>query len=201
MEKFFGISSTKDVIGKTKNSLEGFSSMIHDDLNIDENLYLITDNSKLIFEKYRKKLENIIKSKENITKKRLFKKILLILSSTKNGKKYFLNIKDNEQRQKALEQLKKFKLSRILMELSTKGNVYEDNIVENILLLICQIILEFLKYVENIEIENIFNQINKYHKERPKINENKTEDKYNNLLINYIIKYKNQKKIEIFYIS
>ena len=40
LEKFFGISSTKDVIGKTKNSLEGFSSMIHDDLNIDENLYL-----------------------------------------------------------------------------------------------------------------------------------------------------------------
>ena len=84
------------------------------------------------------------------------------------------------------------------MELSTKGNVYEDNIVENILLLICQIILEFLKYVENIEIENIFNQINKYHKERPKIVENQTEDEYFDLLINSIIKYKNQKGIEIF---
>ena len=198
LEKFFGSSSTKYILGKTKNSLEGFNSIIQDDLNIDENLYLITDNSKLIFEKYRKKLENIIKSKENITKKRLFKKILLILSSTNNGKKFFLNTKDNEQRQKALDQLNKYKLSRILMELSTKGNVYEDNIVENILLLICQIILEFLKYVENIEIENIFSQINKYHKERPKIVENQTEDDYFDLLINSIIKYKNQKGIEIF---
>ena len=143
-------------------------------------------------------MENIIKSKENITKKRLFKKILLILSATKNGKKYFLNIKDNEQRQKALEQLKKFKLSRILMELSTKGNVYEDNIVENILLLICQIHLEFLKYIENIEIENIFKQINKYNKNRPQIAENQKEDEYFDLLINSIIKYRNDKDIEYF---
>ena len=50
-EKFFGASLTKNILGRSKNSGDGFSAIINDDLNIDENFYLITDNSKLIFEK------------------------------------------------------------------------------------------------------------------------------------------------------
>ena len=187
LEKFFGYSAAKDILGRTKDSGDIFNIIYKNDLSLDENFYLITDNSKLTFEKYRKKLQIITKSKENITKKRLFKKILLILSSQKNGKKYFLNIKDTERRQKALEQLNKYQLSRILMELSTKGNVYEDNITENILLLICDIFLEFLKYIENLEMDHIFNQINKFNKQRQNILENQSEDEYLDILINSII--------------
>ena len=192
LDKFFGLSLTKDILGRTKYSKDDFNSILSDDLNIDENFYLITDNSKLIFEKYRKKLDIILKSKENITKKRLFKKILLILSSQKDEKQYFLNIKDNERRQKASYQLNQYELSNILMELSTKGNVYEDNIVENILLMICEIFLEFLKYTENLEMEFIFKQINKLSKTRPAMAENQSKDEYFDLLINSIIKNKTE---------
>ena len=186
------MSLTKDILGRTKYSKDDFNSILSDDLNMDENFYLITDNSKLIFEKYRKKLDIILKSKENITKKRLFKKILLILSSQKDEKQYFLNIKDNERRQKASYQLNQYELSNILMELSTKGNVYEDNIVENILLMICEIFLEFLKYTENLEMEFIFKQINKLSKTRPAMAENQSKDEYFDLLINSIIKNKTE---------
>ena len=189
---------TKNILGRSKNSGDGLSEIINDDLDIDKNFYLITDNSKLIFEKYRKKLENIIKSKENITKKRLFKKILLIVASQKVGKQYYLNIKENEKRQKALEQINEYELSRILMELSTKGNVYEDNLIKNILLMICEIFLEFLKYKENLEIQNIYNQINKFSADRPKIADNQTEDEYYDLLINSIIKFKSEDMQEPF---
>ena len=195
-EKFFGLTLTKNILGRSKNSGNSLTSIINDDLNIDENFYLITDNSKLIFEKYRKKLENILRSKENITKKRLFKKILLILSSLKDGNKFFINIKDNEQRKKAFEQLNQYELSRILMELSTKGNVYEDNIIENILLMICKIFTEFLIYNENLEIEKVFLQINKFNVSRPKKGENQTEDEYYDLLINSIVKIKKEGEIE-----
>ena len=195
-EKFFGLTLTKNLLGRSKNSGNSLSSIINDDLNMDENFYLITDSSKLIFEKYRKKLENILRSKENITKKRLFKKILLILSSLKDGKKYFMNMKDNEQRKKAFEQLNQYELSRILMELSTKGNVYEDNIIENILLMICKIFSEFLIYNENLQIEKVFLQINKFNVQRPNKGENQTEDEYFDLLINSIIKIKNENETE-----
>ena len=191
LEKFFGYSVAKDILGRTKDSGDIFNTVYKDDESLDKNYYLLTDNSKLIFEKYRKKLKNITKSKENITKKRLFKIILLILSSQKNEKKYFLNIKDTERRQKAFEQLNKYQLSRILMEISTKGNVYEDNITENILLLICDIFLEFIKYIENLEIDHIFNQINKFNRQRQNIQENQSEDEYFDFLINSIIKYNN----------
>ena len=198
LENFFGFSLKKDIFGRSKNLINYFNTKITDDLNTDENFYLITDNSKLIIEKYRKKLENMKKSKENITKKRLFKKILLILSSQKGGKKYFLNIQENEQRQKALFQLNQYELSRILLELSTKGNVYEDNIVQNILLLVCDIFLEYLKFTENIEMENIFNQINKFNKKRPNIGEDQSKDEYYDLLINSIIKYNTGEENEFF---
>ena len=82
------------------------------------------------------------------------------------------------------------------MELSTKGNVYEDNIIENILLMICKIFTEFLIYNENLEIEKVFLQINKFNVSRPKKGENQTEDEYYDLLINSIVKIKKEGEIE-----
>ena len=192
LDKFFGASLTKNILGKNENIEDDLSSIINDDINFDEKIYLITDNSKLIFEKYRKKLENIQKSRDNITKKRLFKKILIILSYQKEGNQYFMSRKTTEKRQKALEQLNLYGLSKILMELSTKGNVYEDNIIENILLMICGIFLEFLKYKENLDIENIFEQISKYNRQRPKIVQEQSEDNYFDHLINSIVTFKKE---------
>ena len=78
------------------------------------------------------------------------------------------------------------------MELSTKGNVYEDNIIENILLMICKIFTEFLIYNENLEIEKVFIQINKFNEQRPRQGENQTKDDYYDLLINSIVRIKKE---------
>ena len=64
--------------------------------------------------------------------------------------------------------------------------------------MICEIFLEFLKYKENLEIQNIYNQINKFSADRPKIADNQTEDEYYDLLINSIIKFKSEDMQEPF---
>ena len=188
-EKYFGFYSTKEIIGKNKTLDDKFNTIINDDLEITENLYLISDNSKLTFEKYRKKLEKIIKSKGNLTNKAKFKKILLILSSHNDIRQDQYNIRESEQRKKSLDNLEQYDISTILLELSLKGNVYEDNIIDNILLMISQTFLEFLKYIENLEIEKVFVNINKLSKKRPEIHENQSEDDYYDKLLNLITKY------------
>ena len=50
--------------------------------------------------------------------------------------------------------------------------------------MICKIFTEFLIYNENLEIEKVFLQINKFNVSRPKKGENQTEDEYYDLLIN-----------------
>ena len=54
LEKFFGLSIERDILGRSKSSENGLNSEVIDDSSNDESFYLITDNSKLIFEKYKK---------------------------------------------------------------------------------------------------------------------------------------------------
>ena len=182
LEKFFGASLTDEILGRNKNLADDLNT----DNSINENLYLITDNSKLIFEKYRKKLEKIIKSKENISQKKLFKNIFLILISQKSERKFILNMENYRDRTRSMERLNQYDLSQILMEISISGNVDQKTMNDEILFMISDIFLEFLQYIENLEIDKVFNNIKKLTKDQTKRKQGQSDEDFYEDLINSI---------------
>ena len=187
LEKFIGISS-KEIIGPSNNIILSLSMIKNDVLETNDNLYLISDSSKLIFEKKRKKLEKIIRTKENISKKKLFKELFLIFISRKAEKKFFLDYENNKYRQKILDKLRQYELSQILMEISISRNNEYNSSIDDILFLISGIFLEFLQYIENLEIDKVFNKIEELNKSQIKINPGQNEDEFYDDLICSIVK-------------
>ena len=164
LEEFLGFSLTKEIIGTNKNIVYSLNMIKNDSLDINDSLFLISDNSKLIFEKKRKKLEKIIKTKEIINKNKLFKELFLIFISQKEEKKYFLDYENNKYRQRTLDKLRKYELSQILMEISISRNNEHKSIRDDILFLITDILLEFLQYIENLEIDKVYQKIEELNK-------------------------------------
>ena len=185
LEKFFGASLTDEILGRNRNLVDNLNT----DNSLKEKLYLITDNSKLIFEKYRKKLEKIIKSKENISQKKLFKNIFLVLISQRSERKFILNMENYRDRTRSMERLNQYNLSQILMEISISGNVDQKTMNDEILFMISDIFLEFLQYIENLEIDKVFNKIKELSKEQiTKRKEQTDEDFYENIIDSIVIR-------------
>ena len=190
LEEFLGFSLTKEIIGTNKNIVYSLNMIKNDSLDINDSLYLISDNSKLIFEKKRKKLEKIIKTKEIISKKKLFKELFLIFISQKEEKKYFLDYENNKYRQRTLDKLRKYELSQILMEISISRNNEHKSIRDDILFLITDILLEFLQYIENLEIDKVYQKIEELNRLQIKQKPRQTEEEFYDNLILSIVKNK-----------
>ena len=190
LEKYIGFSFTKELYTTRKNAIYILNIFKKDNLQTNDDLYLISDSSKLVFEKYKKKLLKVIKSKENISNKNLFKQLFLIFISQKEEKKLFLdfeNIENSKYRQRTLEKLKQYELSQILMELSISRNNEHKTIIDDILFLISDIFLEFFKYIENLEINKIFNKIDILNRNKIKKAEGQPENEFYDKLINSIV--------------
>ena len=189
LEKYISFSFTKEILDTKNDAIYSLNIIKNDKLETNYDLSLITDSSKLVFEKYKKKLIKVIKSKENISKKNLFKELFLIFISQKEEKKYFLDYENSKYRQKTLDKLKEYELSQILMELSISKNNEHKTIIDDILFTISDIFLEFFKYIEYLEINKAFNKIGELNKSKIKRREDQNEDEfYDNLMISLVKK-------------
>ena len=159
LNKFISFSLAKEILG-SKSVVSGENDIKDSNIKTNNNLYLISDNSKLILEKYRKKINKVIKSKENTSKKKLFKELFLIFISPKDENKSFLDYETNKFRKSSLDKLRQYELSQILMELSISKNNEHKSIIDDILFLISDIFSEFLEYLENLQIEEVYKKIN-----------------------------------------
>ena len=186
LEKFIVFSLTKEILG-SKNIDSVLNIIKNDRLETNDNIYLISDNSKLIFEKYRKKLKQLIKSKENISKKRLFKELFSIFISPKEEKKIFLDSETKKYSQRTLNKLRQYELSQILMEISVSKNNEHKSIIDDILFLISDIFTEFLQYLENLDIDKVYNKIYDFSKSNITKKNSKRNDKfYDNLILSIV---------------
>ena len=188
LENYIGLSETRDNF-TNNNILDCLNKIKNDSLDTEDKLYLISDKSKLIFEKKRKKLEKIIKSKENISKKKLFKELFLIFISQKEEKNFVLDYESYKYRQRTLDKLRDYELSHILLETSISRNNDHKVIIDDILFLISDIFLEFLQYIENLEIEKVYGKINEIvSKNKIKKDEKQSEDEFYDILINSLVR-------------
>ena len=191
-EKYISFSFAKEILGTKNDAINNLNNIKNDKLETNYDLYLITDSSKLVFEKYKKKLITVIKSKENISKKKLFKELFLIIISQKEDKKFFLDYENSKYRQRTLDKLREYELSQILMELSISKNNEYKTIIDDIYFMICDIFLEFFKYIEYLEINKAFNKIDELNKSQIKKKEKQTENEfYDDLMISLVKKDEN----------
>ena len=190
LDKYIGVSSDE----KENKDIKDILDIIHNDsLNTNDDLYLISDNSKLIFEKYRKKLEKILKYQDNLSQKKLFKNLFSILISQNEGKNYYMNMESYKDRKRSIEKLKKYDLSNILMEISINRNLDQKSMIDEILFMISDIFLEFLLYIEKLKIDEVFNKIYKLSKDHSKGIDDQPEEEFCNNLINSLTEENKEK--------
>ena len=151
LDKCIGISKDEKI---KENLSESLSSVFNDKLNLKEQLFLLNDKFQLLFVKMKKKLENAIKTKEVKKSKELFKD-LFFKATAKENKIYSGNMMTKNLKRKSMLKLKKFNLSHILIEISINSNREQETYLNEIMLLISTIFLEFLQYIESLSIEEL----------------------------------------------
>ena len=159
LDKCIGISKDEKI---KENLSESLSSVFNDKLNLKEQLFLLNDKFQLLFVKMKKKLENAIKTKEVKKSKELFKD-LFFKATAKENKIYSGNMMTKNLKRKSMLKLKKFNLSHILLEISINSNSEQETYLNEIMLLISTIFLEFI-------IDEIVKTNNENYNVVPKIN-------------------------------
>ena len=151
LDKYIGISKNEKINGNLAESLE---TIVNDQLDLKEPLFLVTDNFQFLFEKLRKKLENTIKNKEVKNLKKLFKD-LFGTAVAKENKSYITDTISRNLKNKSLNKLKKYNLSHILLEISINSNKEQKTIINEIMFMMTEIFLEFLQYIESLSIDEV----------------------------------------------
>ena len=151
LDKYIGMSKIDKIDGKLNESL---NSILDDQLELKEPLFLVTDNFQFLFQKFRKKLENTIKNKEIKNLKKVFKD-LFGTAVAKEEKNYITDSLSRNLKRKSVNKLKNLNLSHILLEISINSNKEQKTIINEIMFMMTDIFLEFLQYVESLSIDEV----------------------------------------------
>ena len=151
LDKCIGLSKDEKI---NMNLSESLSSVLNDKLILKEHLFIVNDKFQLLFQKVKKKLENAIKTKEGKKSKELFKD-LFFKATEKEYKIYSGNMMTKNLKRKSMLKLKKYNISQILFEISINSNMEQETFLNEIMLLISTIFLEFLKYIESLSIDEL----------------------------------------------
>ena len=155
LDKYVGISKNEHMEGNIKESL---NSILNDQLILKEELFLVNEKFQFLFQKLKKKIENIIKKKEMKNLKKLFK-YLFGKAIAKEDKSSMSNSIVRNLKRKSLNKLKKYNMSHILLEISINSNKEQKSIISDIIYMISSIFSEFLKYIESLIIEELGNNL------------------------------------------
>ena len=155
LDKYIGISKYEKIEGNLNESL---NSILDDELLLKEELFLVNDKFQFLFQKLKKKLENIIKKKAVKNLKEFFKD-LFGKAIAKEDKSSFSNAMIRNLKRKSTYKLKKYNLSHILLEISMNSNKERKTIISDIMYMISNIFYEFLKYIESLSIEELGNNL------------------------------------------
>ena len=151
LDKYIGISKDEKIKGNLSESL---NSVLNDQLNLKEDIFLVNDKFLFLFQKFKKKMENTIRNKEVKNLKELFKD-LLGKATAKEDKGYLGNIITRNLKRKSMNILKQYNPRNILLEMSINSNKEQKTIINEIMYMISTIFLEFLKYIETLSIEEL----------------------------------------------
>ena len=192
LDKYIGISKDE----KYKGNLGGtLNSILNDQLNLKEEIYIVNDKFQFLFQNLKKKLEITIRNKEVKNLKELFKD-LFSKAIAKEDKGSLGNSRARNLKKKSMNKLKKYNLSNILLEISINSNKEQKTILSEIMNMIANIFYEFLQYIESLSIEelgtNLFELKNIY---------DGNSNKFETIIIEEIIKtnndnYKEEPKIK-----
>ena len=149
LHKYIGMSSNEEVNEKLTESL---NTILNEELDLKNPLFLITDGFQFLFQNLRKKLENTIKNKEVKNLKKEFKD-LFGTAVAKEEKSYANNTISRNLQRKSVIKLKNYNLSHIILELSINTNKEQKTIINEIMIMMTEIFLEFLQYIESLSID------------------------------------------------
>ena len=182
LDKYIGMSSNEEINEKLTKSL---NSILNDQLDLKDPLFLITDNFQFLFQKLKKKLENTIKNNEVKNLKKEFKD-LFGTAVAKEDKNYINDSFTRNLKRKSVIKLKNYNLSHIILEFSINTNKEQKTIINEIMIMMTEIFLEFLQYVESLSID----EAGKNLLELKKIYNGKEKD-FERLIIQQVIKKNN----------
>ena len=160
LEKLIG--SSKENNSKFINDneiLESLNSIENDELNLKNPMILVSENFQYVFLKYKNLLEREIKKKRE--KGNNVKRFLDILSEICDKERIQKNKYDSRMEEitkQNIKILRNFNLKGVLMDVSINTDKNNENINNMILLIIEEIILEFLDYLEYSTIEDFGNE-------------------------------------------
>ena len=149
LDKYIGMSANEDINGRLTQSL---NSILNDQLDLKDPLFLVTDNFQFLFQKFRKKLETTIKTHEVKNLKKEFKD-LFGTAVAKEDKSYISNTINRNLKRKSVIKLKNYDLSHIILEFSINSNKEQKTIINEIMIMMTEIFLEFLQYIESLCID------------------------------------------------
>ena len=188
LDKYIGMSSNEEINEKLTKSL---NSILNDQLDLKDPLFLITDNFQFLFQKLKKKLENTIKNNEVKNLKKEFKD-LFGTAVAKEDKNYINDSFTRNLKRKSVIKLKNYNLSHIILEFSINTNKEQKTIINEIMIMMSEIFLEFLQYVESLSID----EAGKNLLELKKIYNGKEKD-FERLIIQQVIKKNNEEVTKI----
>ena len=186
VEKFLGLSEKKDDI-KIDNDkillLNSIQEIINYKLELRDPILLVSENIQYMFLKYKNKLEEVIKKKNE--RGNNTKSFLDILSDICDKEKIEKNKYDRakaELTKKNIKLLRRYNLKGVLMEVSINTNRNNENLSKIILLTMEEILQEFIDYLEFANIEGLDDDL--------KLDENISREEYEYILKNEIINKK-----------
>ena len=151
IDKFFGESKEKS--SKIVNS---FISLINDKLNLKNPMLLVSENIQYLFLKYKNTLEReIIKKYQKGNNIKIFLNILTDVCDKERIQKNKYDARMAELTKKNITILRNFNLKNVIIDVSIQTDRSNASITNLTLLIIEEIILEFLNYLEYSTIESL----------------------------------------------
>ena len=157
LEKYIGLSKNEG----EKKFISSLNSLKNDKIIFKDPMFLVSENYQYIFLKYKNKLvETIKKQKEKGNNTKVFLNILSDICDKERMQKNKYDMVTAEMTKKNIKLLRNCNLKGVLMDISINTNRDIEKLTNTILLIIEEIILEFMEYLEFATIEGIDNEIN-----------------------------------------
>ena len=188
LEKFIGLPKKEDIqFDNDESILNSIEGIINDKLELRDPIFLISENFHYVFLKYKNRLSNAIRKKnERGNNTKAFLDILSDICDQDRIQKNKYDMGMAELTKKNIKILKKFNLKGVLMDVSINTNRNKENITIFTLLTMLEILNEFMEYLEYSTIEALG--------ENSKLNEILTRKEYEDNLKKELITSKSSTK-------
>ena len=165
LENYLGLSKKTGI--QEEKILNSFNSIKDEKLNIKNPMFVISENYQYLFLKYKNKLKEAInKQNEKGNNTKIFLSILSDICDKDRIQKNKYDKGMAEITKKNIKLLRKFDLKGVLMDVSLNSNKNTEDLGNLILLIMEEIILEFIKYLEYATIEEIGDEIDNIFKKK-----------------------------------